>query len=125
MRTDDMIPYYVLLKEYGTDTSEIIVGDKLWVVKTKFIEHYFDGQFTYISKDFSSKDKIEELLTLDSFNQALDRFKSLNPKLLDLKVTDKNDLKKAYSEFSKLVDDDNLSEALLDNAQKQGPYLDD
>ena len=59
MRTDDMIPYYVLLKEYGADTSEIIVGDKLWVVKTKFIEHYFDGQFTYISKAFSAKDKID------------------------------------------------------------------
>lgn len=125
MRTDDMIPYYVLLKEYGSDTSEIIVGDKLWVVKTKFIEHYFDGQFTYISKAFSAKDKIEDLLTLDSFNQALERFKSFNSELLNLKVTDKKDLKKAYSEFSKLVDDDNLSEALLDNAQKQGPYLDD
>ena len=97
----------------------------MWVVKTKFIEHYFDGQFTYISKAFSAKDKIEDLLTLDSFNQALERFKSFNSELLNLKVTDKKDLKKAYSEFSKLVDDDNLSEALLDNAQKQGPYLDD
>ena len=74
---------------------------------------------------FSAKDKIEDLLTLDSFNQALERFKSFNSELLNLKVTDKKDLKKAYSEFSKLVDDDNLSEALLDNAQKQGPYLDD
>ena len=88
-----------MIKEYGSDTSEIIVGDKLWVVKTKFIEHYFDGQFTYISKVFSSKDKLEDLLTSDSFNQNLERFKSLNPMLLDLIVTDKKDLKKAYSEF--------------------------
>ena len=127
MRKDDLTPFYVVLNRFSKDESEIIVGDKLFRVKTDFIRHCYDGQFTYIGIKMKSFDRMLPKINIDLYNMAMQKLSDkLDLPFDKLKATEaKYSLSNSYSNFKSLVDDDFLRYYLIDSAVWQGANLEE
>lgn len=122
LRSDDLTPFFAVVKSYGPEESSIIMGDRLYRVKTEFLEHAYDGKILFIGKKLKGDDKFEDKVKLENFSNALKRISALVPELkLDL-PTEKKELKKAYDRL-KGFSDENVVFSVIDNALAEGPYL--
>lgn len=123
MRSDKMVPYYALIKSINDKESEIILGDKLWRVKTAYIEKYFDGEFTFISyKVNDDLSKVFDDIKTDNYKKSLLRIQKALGESLESGLSNKKDLIASYKEFSSKNDED-IANALIDNALNKGAYL--
>lgn len=123
LRSDDLTPFFAVINKYGPKESSIIMGDRLYRVKTSFLEHSYDGKFMYIGMKLKNDEKIEDKLRFDEFSKALVRTSQFVP---DLKIdapSEKKDLKKVFDRL-KNFSDENIAYAVMDNAFAEGPYLD-
>jgi hypothetical protein len=117
-----LTPFFAVVKSYGPEESSIIMGDRLYRVKTEFLEHAYDGKILFIGKKLKGDDKFEDKVKLENFSNALKRISALVPELkLDL-PTEKKELKKAYDRL-KGFSDENVVFSVIDNALAEGPYL--
>ncbi|WP_202108118.1 ExeA family protein [Succinivibrio dextrinosolvens] len=122
LRSDDLTPFFAVVKSFGPEESSIIMGDRLYRVKTEFLEHAYDGKLLFIGKKLKGDDKFEDKVKLENFSNALKRISALVPELkLDL-PTEKKELKKAYDRL-KGFSDENVVFSVIDNALAEGPYL--
>lgn len=122
LRSDDLTPFFAVVKSFGPEESSIIMGDRLYRVKTEFLEHAYDGKFLFIGKKLKSDDKFEDKVKPENFSNALKRISALVPELkLDL-PKEKKELKKAYDRL-KGFSDENVVFSVIDNALAEGPYL--
>ncbi len=122
LRSDDLTPFFAVVKSYGPDESSIIMGDRLYRVKTEFLKHAYDGKMLFIGKKLKSDDKFEDKIKVENFSNALKRISALVPELkLDL-PSDKKELKKVYDRL-KGFSDENVVFSVIDNALAEGPYL--
>ncbi|NLK84508.1 MAG: Flp pilus assembly complex ATPase component TadA [Aeromonadales bacterium] len=123
MRSDKMVPYYALIKSINDKESEIILGDKLWRVKTAYIEKYFDGEFTFISyKVNDDLSKAFDDIKTDNYKKSLLRIQKALGESLESSLSNKKDLIASYKAFSSKNDED-IANALIDNALNKGAYL--
>lgn len=123
LRNDDLTPFFAVIKSYGPKESSIIIGDRLYRVKTQFLEHAYDGKFMYIGMKVKGDDKIEDRLKVENFSRSLARISSLQPEVKIEAPSEKKDLKKAYDKL-KTFSDENVAYSVMDNAFAEGPYLD-
>ena len=122
-----MTPFYVVLNKFSEDESEVIIGDKLYKVKTDFIRHCYDGQFTYVGVKMRNFDRMLPKIDIDLYNSAIQKLsKRLDLPFEKLKATEaKYSLSNSYSTFKSLVDDDFLRYYLIDSAVWEGAKLEE
>ena len=123
LRSDDLTPFFAVIKKYGPKESSIIMGDRLYRVKTSFLEHAYDGKFMYVGMNLKSEDKIEDKLRVEEVSKALKRTSLLVPELKVDAPSEKKDLKKVFDRL-KNFSDENIAYSVMDNAFAEGPYLD-
>ena len=99
------------------------MGDRLYRVKTSFLEHAYDGKFMYVGMNLKSEDKIEDKLRVEEVSKALKRTSLLVPELKVDAPSEKKDLKKVFDRL-KNFSDENIAYSVMDNAFAEGPYLD-
>ena len=122
LRNDDLVPFYAVLVGLDKKDASIIMGNRLWKVKRSYLNHVYDGEFTYIGQKLRKGERIENNVTADNFVNAL---KLLAP-FTEYHVPDiksKKDIKESYEQYLKQSEDEDLDALVLDKAIGKGPKL--
>lgn len=122
LRNDDLVPFYAVLVGLDKTDASLIMGNRLWKVKRSYLNHVYDGEFTYIGQKLRKGERIENNVTADNFVNAL---KLLEPfteyHIPDIKS--KKDIKESYDQYLKQSEDEDLDALVLDKAIGKGPKL--
>ncbi len=122
LRNEDLTPFFAVVKSYNDTESSIILGNRLYRVKTSYLEHVYDGQMLFIGASFGSDSKLEDKLALANFNKELKRICALKNTQECATAEERNDIRKRYLEYKDSEDED-LAYSLIDNALNTGLYL--
>ncbi len=122
LRNEDLAPFFAVVKSFSDTEASIILGNRLYRVKTSYLEHVYDGQMLFIGSSFGSDSKLENKLALADFNKELKRLCSLKHNSECATAEDPKDIGKLYLEY-KDAEDEDLAYSLIDNALNTGLYL--
>ncbi len=122
LRNEDLTPFFAVVKSYNDTESSIILGNRLYRVKTSYLEHVYDGQMLFIGSSFGSDSKLEDKLALESFNKELKRICSLKHIEECATAEDRKEIQKLYLEYRD-GENENMAYSLIDNALNTGLYL--
>jgi len=121
MRNDEMMPYYLVLHSYSDEVSTVIIGNRMYKVKTEFLRHAYDGEITYIGSQYDSS-SFDGSISAANYMKAYKRLSTEVSELPEVVISDSKTLKKNYETVVSMVDED-VGYALYDNALRVGPYL--
>ncbi|MBQ9274561.1 MAG: Flp pilus assembly complex ATPase component TadA [Succinivibrio sp.] len=123
LRDDSLNPFYGVLLHLSSDgqNAELIVGNRLWAVKTSYLKHVFDGEYEIIrtrlpraGREFSE----EELSILAPvFERIFSRAEIFTH------ITTRKELQAAMKTFYERYPERRGAQAVFDAASKTGPYL--
>lgn len=122
LRNDDLVPFYAVLIGLNKVEASLIMGNKLWKVKRSYLNHVYDGEFTYISQKLKKGDKFEDKVTAENYVKALNSIGSFTEYKVP-EIKNKKDLKESFENYLKQSDDEDLDAIIVDKALGKGPKL--
>ncbi len=120
---EELNPLYVVLKSYDTEKSEILIDDKLYLIKSVFLRKYFANEFTYIQRTLVKDEHFEDLLGVNTYLNGL--FKVREQLSLDYEIPvlkDRNELREHFDKFQKNYPGMPV-DMLIDRCIGKGPQL--
>ena len=122
LRNDDLVPFYAVLIGLNKLEASLIMGNKLWKVKRSYLNHVYDGEFTYIIQKLKKGDKFEDKVTAKNYVNALNSIGSFTEYKVP-EIKNKKDLKESFENYLKQSDDEDLDAIIVDKALGKGPKL--
>lgn len=90
--------------------------------KRSYLNHVYDGEFTYIIQKLKKGDKFEDKVTAENYVKALNSIGSFTEYKVP-KIKNKKDLKESFENYLKQSDDEDLDAIIVDKALGKGPKL--
>ena len=118
----DGTPFYAVLIGMNKVEASLIMGNRLWKVKRSYLNHVYDGEFTYISSKLKKGEKFEDQVTAENYVKALNSLSELTAYTAP-EIKNKRDLKESFDEYLKQSDDEDLDAIVLDKSLAKGPKL--
>jgi type II secretory pathway predicted ATPase ExeA len=121
----ELNPLYVVLKSYDDEKSEILIDDKLYLVKSSFLKKYYANEYTYIQRALAKDERFEELLGVNTYLNGLFKVREQLSLIYEIPILkDRDELRANFEKFQKTYGG-LPTDLLIDRCIGKGPQLHD